>query len=104
MKEKRRDRVHLTAVEQSTSNEDPFRHVQDAHHDGGESWPPDPLRRRENLTAVPANPSKSRCAYVALRYGVRGDEPRGPILAQEVEHAAEEVCHEIGVSMALGVR
>ena len=104
VEQERRDRLNFAVVEALRAPERSLHHVKHAHHDGGEAGPLDTLSRAVNLAAVLANPAEPACAGVALGDRVRGDEAESAVLANQVERAAKEMGHEIGIATRFGVK
>ena len=71
--------------------------MNDAHHHGREPRPLDAFSRGEDLTAILADPAKPGRTSVSLRDCVRGDEPEGASVTQQIEGAPIEVGNEICV-------
>ena len=89
----------------STSESSPLHHVQDADNDGGQAWPLDTLcardRSRRHAWQIQRRPVRrvSPCAIVFV-----ATRPSVPPGSNKVERAAEEVSHQVGVTMTLLVQ
>ena len=101
VEEKRRDAIDRSAVQVERPVNRPFVDVNDRHYDGRFAGPLDALASGEDGAAVHADPSQAGCPRVALRDGVRGDQPERSAVPQQVERAAEEMRHQVGVAVAL---
>ena len=99
MEEERGDRRDLSLVEQARAGIPALAHVHDAHHDSGGARPLHPAAGAVHLAPVGADPAQQAARpRVALRDGVRGDEPEGALRTQKVKRATEEMGYQICVA------
>ena len=100
VEQERRDALDVAAIDLLAVHDRTLSDMQHADDDGGQTGPFDPAADGKYLGAVLADPAQAAGAGIALGDGVGGDQPVGALLADEVERAAEEMGHEIGVAVA----
>src|SRR5437764_65006 len=95
------DARHVVVIEAIRTSERPLVDVDDADDYGRLAGPFLAARRGVDGPAVLADPAQAGAPRVALVDRIRGDQAEGALISQHGVRAAEEVGHEIPISMRL---